>query len=204
MFRALFFLLPLLLLTACYQPVYGGKSFSSAPTAQENRLNRVALGNIPDENGQQLRNLLIDRMYTAGRPDKPAHQLNVTLTSLEEKLGLQKDATTTRARLTLSTSYALVDTATGKTVFSNSARSVVSYNILDAQYATLASKENAYDRALRELSDMIVGRLLLYFGNEEPQKADAQPVRRNALEEDKPALVTRAPEPAPVLAPAPP
>lgn len=158
------FVLLLPLLSGCYQPLYGTKSMAFEPSAGESALNAIFISTIPDEYGQLLRNLLIDRMYASGRPAQPTHRLDVGLSSVEEKLGLQKDATTTRARLTIRSTYNLIDTKTNKPVFSAASRSVVSYNILDDHYATLASKENAYRRGMKEMSDLIVARLLLHLG----------------------------------------
>jgi LPS-assembly lipoprotein len=159
------FLIPLLLLAACYHPLYGSKDFSGTPSAQEKNLNSIFIAGIPDENGQRLRNLLIDRFYGAGRPATTSTRLEVQLVAFEEKLGLQKDATTTRARLNLTSNYTLFDSATNKPLFRATSRSTVSYNILDDQYATLALKEDAYSRGVRELSELMTTRLLLYFSN---------------------------------------
>lgn len=160
-FIALLLLLALPL-SGCYRPLYGNKDSLSSQSAGEHTLGAIALGNIPDEHGQVLRNLLIDRMYAAGRPAAATRRLDVQLSSLEERLGLQKDATTTRARLTLKVGYTLVNTATGEKLFSTTSRSVVSYNELDDHYATLSSKEDAYRRGLVELADIMVARLLLF------------------------------------------
>jgi LPS-assembly lipoprotein len=171
MIPILFALLLPLSLTGCYQPVYGQKSLAAmdAPTAQEEKLGAIQIGSIPDVTGQRLRNMLIDRFYSYGRPTQPLYRLDVRLTPLEEKLGLQKDATVTRARLTLTANYDLVDSATSKIIFSGFSRSVVSNNVLNDEYATLTSREDAYDRAVRELSDLITTRLLIHF-NQNDQK----------------------------------
>lgn len=163
----LLFTVLILLLSACYQPLYGNKGFLGAAAAPEARLNTVELAGIQGEQGQKLRNFLIDRFYGAGRPAKPRYRLDVRLTPLEEKLGLQKDATTTRARLTLTAEYDLLDTATRKILFTARSNSAVSHNILGEQYATLASKEDAYQRGLKDLAELITTRVLLYFNRQQ-------------------------------------
>lgn len=160
--RFLFLLLLLPVLASCYQPLYGTKSMAFETAAGEQALGHIALATIPEANGQALRNLLIDRFYINGRPSAPTRQLVVELKALEEKLGLRKDATSSRARLTLTAMYTLSDNATGKPLFSTSSRSVVSYNMLDDNYATLSSRENAYQRGLKELADIMTSRLLLF------------------------------------------
>lgn len=157
-------LLALLLpLTGCYEPVYGNKGFGAEQTEQEAKLNNVAIANIPDENGQKLRNLLIDRFYGNGRPINSEQRLDVRLIANEVKLGLQKDATTRRARLEVTAAYDLVDVKSAQKLFSASSRTTVNYNILDQQYGTLASKENAYARALEDIANLITARLLLFY-----------------------------------------
>jgi hypothetical protein len=157
-----YLILALFLLTSCYQPIYGNK-VGGTPTAQEARLNAIAIGNIADEQGQTLRNLLIDRMYGAGRPEKTDARLDITITQTIEDLGLQKDATTLRKRVTFTAVYTLVDAA-NKTVLSTQSRAFATYNYIDAQYGALVSKDSAHKRALHELADLITARLLVYYG----------------------------------------
>ncbi len=160
-----FVLLAALGLSGCYRPLYGEKPlFSAAPTAQEARLNSIAVAGIADEPGQRLRNLLIDRMYSRGRPAKPGKRLEVSLRIGEEHLGLQKDATTTRARLTVSAGFVLRSLGeTRDVLLKGKARAIVNFSISDQAYDTLSAREDARNRGLREVADRIVTRLLLYL-----------------------------------------
>ena len=185
---ALALLIPALTLTSCYTPLYGAKGL--AATTQEQSLNDIFIGPIDGENGQKLRNLLIDRMYINGRPAKASCSLEVNLKVVEEHLGLQKDAVTTRARLNVSAQYKLSAAALGKVLLTETTRSVVSFDILTQDYATLSSRENAYDRALKEVADRIVTRVLLYFKDNGPS-ADIAVAPMNVV----PAEATAKPEP---------
>lgn len=156
-------LLPLLL-SSCYRPVYGERPFGAEATTQEKRLNRIFIANIGDELGQLLRNNLIDRMYGEGRPDKTDATLQIGLATTQEDLGLQKDATTLRKKITYIANFTLTDNATQKRLYTSTARTFVSYDKIDAQYGALSSKENSAHRAIRELSDLIVTQLLVYYG----------------------------------------
>lgn len=154
-------LVALLMLAGCgFQPVYGDLGSSQSSVAAE--LNRVAIANIPDRQGQVLRNRLIDRFYHAGRPKDPAYTLTVALRSYEVDLGIQKDATASRRQYDLYADYVLTD-KTGTELHKGTARSIVSYNKLSAQYGTLASRENAVERALQEVGEQITNRVSLYF-----------------------------------------
>lgn len=158
-------------LSACgFRPVYGtgGSAVGGKVAAAE--LADVAIEPIPERSGQVLRNLLIDRMYEAGRPGNPAWRLRVSLTAVEEELGIRKDATATRARLRLIANYELVDSVTSQVVYRSFSRSIVSYNILEAQYGTLVAEQDAYERGLIELADDIRTRLALYFAREPASK----------------------------------
>ncbi len=150
------------MLSACgLRPVYGtGSAQEDSAVAMD--LNNIAIENIPDRNGQILRNFLIDRMYRRNRPEKPLYTLKVTISSGEEDLGILANATTTRSLLNMYGNYSLLD-ATGKTLLSGAAHSVASFNRLDQMYGTVAARENAYERTLHEVSEQIVNRLSLYF-----------------------------------------
>ncbi len=163
------FLIPVLclLIAGCgFSPIYGDHG-SNEPVNQA--LNKVAIANIPERQGQMLRNHLIDRMYFSGRPISPEAELTVTLNSTESELGIQKDATATRKQLNVWANYTLLAND-GKLLLNGKAHSVVSYSKLDAQYGTLAAERNAMERALKEVGEQIVNRLSLYYAEKPVSK----------------------------------
>jgi len=164
----LFFLLSFLFLTACgFTPVYGThNSDDNSPTATA--LNQVAIDNIPNREGQMLRNDLIDRMYGKGRPHNALYHLSIVLTEAPQDLGIQANATSTRSLLDTTANYSLTD-AKGKNLLNGTAHSVTSYNKLSDQYASLIASEGASERTIKEVSEQIVNRLSLYFA--EPVQA---------------------------------
>lgn len=165
----------LLALTACgFTPIYGSHGSDGSPVAQA--LGNVAIENISDRNGQILRNRLIDRMYSQGRPRAPLARLNVSLHSSESAMGVQKDATTTRSQLNMTADFTLSD-MDGKTVHKGTAHAVASYSKLDAQYGTLAAQRDAQERALGEISEQIVNNLSLYYAEKAPAKTDTHTVQ---------------------------
>ena len=148
--------------SACgFQPMYGNLGPNSIGAVE---LQQVDISVIKDRYGQKLRNLLIDRFYADGRPVAPRYRLEATLIASEQKLALQKDATATRAQLIVSAPYQLTDAATGAILFQANARSFISYNVLEQQYAALATVENAYDRALLEIANEITIRVSAQLG----------------------------------------
>ena len=160
-------LLSLTLLPGCgYQPLYGANS----PAAQQ--LPLVQINNIPDRLGQQLRNRLIDRFYSDGRPASPEYTLDVSLVPSVYKLGIALDDSATRAELNLAANYTLRNMQ-GAAVFTGSTTAVTNFNILRSQYATLIGEQDAYDHSVAQVSEDITRRVSLFF-NRDPVTASAQ------------------------------
>lgn len=168
---ALFFLL---LLTACgFKPLYG-TSDDGPPV--EARLTQVALDNIPDRRGQELRWKLADRFYGSAKPETPRYRLTVALTDYKEDLGIQRNDVATRARLTIIGTYTLRDLATGSTVLSGRERAFVSYNILTRPYATIAAEDDAYTRGIERLANLITSHIALAVSHPVKPAPDAKPI----------------------------
>ncbi|WP_247872095.1 LPS assembly lipoprotein LptE [Azospirillum sp. TSO35-2] len=159
---ALAFGLSALALSGCgFQPLYGERGIGAGAAE---RLNDVEIASIPNREGQKLRNLLIDRFYPSARPSNPRYRLDVSVTAVEQKLALQKDATAVRAQLLVNAPYRLIDTQTGAVVFQSSSRSMISYNTLEQHYAAIVTQQNAYDRALDDISNDITTRVAMHLG----------------------------------------
>ena len=167
----------LMMLSACgFQPVYASRDyrFDDGKDVAAS-LKKVRLLPLADRDGQMLQNMLIDRMYPDGYPQNPPYSLEIVLTSEERDLGIQQDATATRTDLYLTATMVLRKTADHAEVYRSKARIRVSYNILDAQYGTLVTRENAQRRGLTQLADEIVGRVSLYFNRDVPAGATDVP-----------------------------
>jgi LPS-assembly lipoprotein len=153
----------LLFLTSCgFQPLYGGGQASVTAHYAD-----IAIPNIPDRDGQYLRNVLIDRLYTQGRPtdaryDLKIDPLRVTLTDL----GIQKDATVTRTQVEILAHVQLIDKITGKPLLDRQVRAVGGYDVLDQQYTTVITRQNVTEHVLDDLAANIVTEMDLYFRRE--------------------------------------
>ncbi|MBP7252136.1 MAG: hypothetical protein KBA75_01475 [Alphaproteobacteria bacterium] len=163
-----FVLLCLLLpLAGCgFQPLYGSKAEGGSGAAVA--LNQVAIANIPNRDGQVLRNLLTDRLYQNGKPTEPLYRLAVEMRQSETALGIRRDATASRTRLDMLAHYVLRRASDNKVLIDSNAETSVSFNQLVAQYATVTARDDARGRALHELSEQIMTRLALYFGTTQP------------------------------------
>ncbi len=159
------------LLASCgFAPVYGSHE-TRGPTAEA--LNDVFIDNIPDHEGQILRNNLIDRMYGKGRPAAPQYHLALKIHDTVADLGIQADSTSTRTMLDTSVDYDLMDMK-DKIILHGTAHSITSFNKLANQYGSLAADESARERTLNEVSDQIVNRLSLYFADPPPKKEETK------------------------------
>lgn len=162
-----------LTLSACgMKPVYGTYAQNKDARAQ---MATIRINNIPDRIGQNLRNNLIDSLYIHGYPaaDSPYFLNIATIIEREQRLGIAKDASTTRAQIRLNTVMTLTDTTTKKNLFSRRLLAVASYNNLPSQYTTEVAKAAAREDATRELSNQILNALELYFSNPAAYSKDA-------------------------------
>ena len=144
-----------------FTPMYAGGTAGEKISAD---YQGVEIANIPDRDGQFLRNLLTDRLYKDGTPDSAPYLLTFgKLETTIQNIGIRRDATSTRGLMQVTGHMTLTDKATGKVLLEKEYRSVGAYNQLDNQFATLISKDNLNDHVIEEIADNIVTDLGLYF-----------------------------------------
>ena len=149
-----------LVLAGCgYRPLYGQHGADNASVVDELAMIRIEA--IADRTGQQMYNMLRERLNPYGKPEQPKYALSVALTETRENLFLEKDETATRANLTLKASFILRRLDYGTVITTGSSRSVSIYDILSSQFASVVSQEDARERGTRALSDDIRTRLAL-------------------------------------------
>jgi LPS-assembly lipoprotein len=156
----------LLFLASCgFSPLYGTDGASKQISKN---FENVYISNIPNSDGQYLRNLLIDRFYKNGRPVAPEYIL--TVSPIKEKrlnLDITKSADATRGQLRLDTIIRLKDQETGDILLKRDMHVVTSYNILNSQFTTHVAEGNAQQNALLELAQRIETQLALYFNRKQ-------------------------------------
>lgn len=157
-----------LLLSACgFRPMYGDPTAANSPGgANRAKLAEVQIDAIADRLGQQLNNLLRDRMNPAGQPDKPKYHLSVTLDKNSTTIA-SGNANTRHQDLTVTATYWLSQANTGdNTTYLLSglnSRVTVNYDTLDDPYNDIATEQDAERRAIEQLADMITTRVSAYF-----------------------------------------
>lgn len=142
-----------------FRPLYGERDSSHVGVSTS--LAAIRIEAIPDRLGQQVYNLLRERLNPDGKPDDPAYVLRVRLQETKSNLFLESDETATRSNLTLKATYELKRAGTDEIVAKGVARAVSSFDILASQYATVVSEEDARQRSARAVSDEIRTRLAL-------------------------------------------
>jgi LPS-assembly lipoprotein len=160
--RHFFTLIALLSLAACgFTPVH---KQNAAGTAISDAYAHIVIPSIPDREGQYLRNQLIDRIYTNGRPMDAKYRLEIEpIKTNYTDLGIQKDATVTRTQIELGTRVKLVEIATSAVLLDRKLHSVGGYDVLDQQYTTVITRRSNTDNILQELADNIMTELNLYL-----------------------------------------
>lgn len=155
-----------LVLAACgFTPVYGDRAAGSVNAALET----VAISNIPDRDGQYLRNLLIDRFYRVGRPATPNYVLEVApIVESRRDLDETIESDTTRQQIRLDTSLVLTDTRTNQVLLQQPLRAIGSYNVLSSEYTTRVSRAAVRDDVLADLARQIETRVGLYLRSAGP------------------------------------
>ena len=149
------------LLAGCgFRPLYGtsGVTGNQAVVAD---LAAIDIRPIADRQGQVLRNMLEEKLQPLGQPVAPEFQLQVRLDKATQLLGVRTDATSSRANLIVTAFYELYNAE--RRIVRDRVQSVVSYNILDDQYATIASEADAEERALTQISEELRTRLAVFF-----------------------------------------
>jgi LPS-assembly lipoprotein len=155
----------MLTLAACgYKPLYGERGAGNASVVDE--LAQIHIEAIPDRIGQQMYNMLRERLNPYGKPERAKYALSITLAETRQNLFLERDETATRANLTLKADFVLRRLGDGEVIAVGSSRAVSSYDILSSQFASVVSQEDARLRGARAISDEIRTRLALALAAE--------------------------------------
>ena len=111
-----------------------------------------------------MRNALMDRLYNQGRPGTPQYNLNVSAIHQQRRdLDITKSSSATRAQLQVNTTITLSDSKTGSILLKRDLRALTSYNILQSQFTTRVSEDDAQRSALDDLARQIEQQLALHF-----------------------------------------
>lgn len=151
-------------LSACgFTPLYGQHGATGGSATAE--LAAIRIVPIADRTGQLLYNELRDRLNPRGKPANPRYILTIALQETKEELAFRGDETATRANLEIIATYELrravseSEPGNDEVVTDGQARITTAYDILESQYATIISIDDARARSVRALGDDIQARL---------------------------------------------
>lgn len=147
-----------------FQPLYARRGEAGVSNLDD--LRAIRIDPLEGRAGQIFHNYLRDRLNPLGQPARPLYVLDVTLNETTRELALRDDETATRADLSIVAVFKLTKPGETQVLFSGSSRAVNSYNILQSQFATQTSEQDARKRALRELSDEVQAQLGIYFSRQ--------------------------------------
>lgn len=150
------------LLGGCgFRPLYGD---NSATTSAVGALANVSVHTPEDTVGRALRYNLLDILNADGnQPVSPLYNLKLTPYSYSQNVAIQSDASVTRANVVLTVPFTLISVATGKSVFSSTARARTSYNRVESEFANLTASDAAKKRISQVVADDIKLQLSIYF-----------------------------------------
>ena len=145
-----------------FQPLYGDRKHNSVVT----EFSYVYVAPIKDRIGQQLRNELLHQLHASNPKSRAKYKLVATLREGTQALAVRKSAFATRANLTVTATFTLMAEGKDTPLLSATEKATVSYNILDMEFATLAARRDARERAIKSLSKDIVVRLAVFFNRQ--------------------------------------
>ena len=148
-----------------WQPLYGKIDTGSGPVGGNAgpQLASVHIAPIADRVGQQLYNALRDRLNPAGAPTSPRFDLVIRLEERTQQLLVLEDQTATRMNLTLNATYFLYQRGNKTPVFQGQSRATTSYDLLNDEYATIQSTDDAHRRGALSLADDITTQVAVFL-----------------------------------------
>jgi LPS-assembly lipoprotein len=142
-----------------FRPLYGG----STAGGFDPDLAAIKVQPIADRQGQLLGLALRERLNPRGTAVPERYVLNVVLALSRADLGIQRDATSTRAEIQGSATYTLTPPRSDNVIFSGKSLSTSSFNILSDGYATKVAEDDARERAIHDISEDMAMTLSLFM-----------------------------------------
>jgi LPS-assembly lipoprotein len=160
------------LTAGCWQPLYGARPTPGGEGVQDKfasvevKIVPVPKGTPVERVAVELHNALEFSLHNGGDAFAPAYQLKVNLATSQFTAYL--DPTTGRPNTQVDNvvaSYQLIESATGKTVVSDSVYAHVDYDIpgSEQRFAGQRARRDAEDRAVKLAAEAIRNRLASYF-----------------------------------------
>lgn len=172
--RTKLILLAGLILSGCgFRPLYAPpqEDQSGKSVYAFDLLKQIAIDNIPDREGQYLRNQLIQLMQPSGRGAETKYVLKVILRETKRDLAVKRSAIATRANLQIAGEFLLSPVDSAGTIESGTVFTSSGYNINQSEFQTLMAEKGARERALDDLAQQMRIRLAAVLTSSEAKTA---------------------------------
>jgi LPS-assembly lipoprotein len=146
----------LVFLPGCgFEPLYGRQDGAVIKELADTKVKIIS-----ERSGQQLRNLLLTKLTPYGQPDHPRYELSIKLTYTKYELGIQKDATASRAQIKAVADFTLIRSKDRQEICKGEAQGIADFTIMtEAAFSTLSAENNAREVVLMDIADSIRRRL---------------------------------------------
>ena len=142
------------------RPLYAGGG--TGAEAVEPELRRIAVEVQRDRIAQELMNELIFALRGGAALADPAYTLRLIVAARKSELGIQvREEVPTANLVTLTTTYTLTETVTGRVVASETIYNTASYDFSSQRFANLRAERDAENRAAKAAAEEIRTRLAL-------------------------------------------
>lgn len=144
----------LLSLASCgFKPVYAQDSVS------RQQFQQIYISEIPNREGQVLRNKLQDLLGASGNK----YRLDISLDKQRREFGIQEDFRISRYDIVLTADYSLFDNEKGEVVLKDAAKIYSAFNRTDSEFSTFVAEEDATEEAAAQLAYRINLKLAAFF-----------------------------------------
>ena len=151
-------------LTGCgsggFQPLYATGANGERPDA---RLASLDISPIPGRVGQRIRNELVFERSVGGEAQRPTKRLEVRLTESVLTSLVQRDGDSTGQTYQVEAVYRIVDTVTNKPEYEGRTLARANFERFSAIYANVRAREDAENRAARNIASDIKTRLAVHL-----------------------------------------
>ena len=148
------------------RPLYGGEdgrpTAGAASGGVRGDLAAIKIATIAERPGQVLRNALLDHLTPGGEPSQPLYQLVVARAEAEETPLRRIDELASLQILRVTATWTLRDLS-GAVLNQGTSRTLARFDMTRSQPATEVARDNARERAARDLAEDIRVKLALYF-----------------------------------------
>lgn len=141
------------------QPIYYNNKY-------QDKLNAIQLKNIQCNNCENLLSYNLQQSLNnifINHSTNPEYSLNIYCEKKIDAISMHSDSIATRNNISLILKYTLEDVNTAKTLETGIIQNIDSLEILPSPYSTFISEEEMSIRIVKECTEELKKRLLLYF-----------------------------------------